>query len=299
MSDQAKPLEPISAAEVANYIVCPEAWRLKYLAQHQRKFNTTNERAQKIRSEWISNQELSSTFKKYARHAYTLLVFFVFGMFLLETVFEIRARRAKLSVNEQLFRVDRTLSVEIVVLLLLLGVLVFTWEHLERRYKALRKKGGLTEKSEVLSVRGSNTLPGTELCSNTLGITGKPHALVREGDAVIPVDLHPFGKKVKDRHIGQLLVHLKIIHEREGIRPPHGLLLLGERSIKIKYTEEKERWLDTLIEEMRSIREGVPAVATPTIYKCRGCDVRELCQFSAAKKRETPPHPTHDGGEQA
>lgn len=283
--------EVIQAIEVANYVVCPEAWRLKYL-EHNKRFSPPSPEGKKIREEWISKQDRSAEFRRYAKHAYTLLVLFVFGMFLLETAFEVRARLARLSVPEQLFRIDSTLAVEIVVLVLLLGVLLFTWEHLERRSKLLKKQSGLDEKSEVVAVKGGSVLPSKSLSSAKLGLASTPHALLREHGTTIPVDMHPFGKKVRDRHIAHLLVHLKILAEQEKKQPPHGVLILGERTIKIKFTEEKERWLDTLVDEMRSIRGGVPAVASPAIYKCRSCDVRSLCRFNAARSSEQGAEPS-------
>ena len=56
------------------------------------------------------------------------------------------------------------------------------------------------------------------------------------------------------------------------------------RIVKVKNTPEKQRWLETLLDEMNSILDGVPAVAAPSFKKCKVCDVKNRCKFSAVKK---------------
>jgi CRISPR/Cas system-associated exonuclease Cas4 (RecB family) len=67
-----------------------------------------------------------------------------------------------------------------------------------------------------------------------------------------------------------------------------------QRSIRIKNTDEKQRWLDSLLDEMRSILDGVPAVPTPAFYKCKRCDVRDICAFSAYKPERAGAEPVSE-----
>lgn len=173
---------------------------------------------------------------------------------------------------------------EIVLLLLILGLIIFMWDLFERRSSSMRKEAGLEEKTELISLRSSTSLPSKEYYSPSLGLTSRPDALIKEDGYLIPVDVKPMTNKVRDRHVIAIFVHMRLIEEVEGKRPPYGILLMGEkrRRVKIKNSEEKQRWLDALLAEMRSISEGVPAVPAPSTYKCRSCDVCGICKHSAA-----------------
>lgn len=183
-------------------------------------------------------------------------------------------------------KIDPGIPTELLALMLLLGVIVMFWDILDRRSKQIRKTSGLGEKSEILALQGSASLPSKEYSSETL--SSRPHGLLREDRAIIPVDVYPMSKKVRDRHVAQMLVHLRLIEEIEKVHPPYGVLVMGKeaRSVRIKNTPEKQRWLDTILDEMRSIASGVPAIPSPTFYKCRSCDVREICAHSAYHERE-------------
>ncbi len=192
-------------------------------------------------------------------------------------------------VSEQL---DRVIPIEILFILLILGVIIFIWDMLMRQSTQLKTAGGLGEKSELIAVVGSTRIPGRSYSSSKLGLSSQPHSLVKEEGFLIPVDVIPSSKKVKDRHVVQMLVHMRLVEAIEGKRPPYGILILGkeQRSVRIKNTEEKQSWLDDILAEMRSILEGVPAIAKPTYYKCKGCDVRAFCTQTPFKDfgGETP-----------
>jgi CRISPR/Cas system-associated exonuclease Cas4 (RecB family) len=176
-------------------------------------------------------------------------------------------------------QIDRVIPIEILVILLILGVIIFIWDMLMRQSAQIKTAGGIGEKSEVLAVSGSTNLPGRVYVSPELGLSSQPHSVIKEEGYIIPVDIVPSSKKIKDRHVVQMLVHMRLVETIEGKRPPYGTLIMGreQRSVRIKNTEEKQRWLDDLLSEMHSILDGVPAVAKPAYYKCKGCDVRSVC----------------------
>lgn len=197
--------------------------------------------------------------------------------------------------NDLLFQLSRTfessdkaIPAEIVMLLLILGLLIFMWDLFERRSRIIKKETGLDEKAEMISLKGSSYLPSRDYVSTQLGLSARPYALVRDGDHLIPVDYAPTSKKVHDRHVVALLVHMRLIEEKEGSKPPYGLLILGTeaRPVKILNKPEKQRWLDSLLDEMNSIIDGVPAVPAPSKFKCKNCDVRQLCRHSAYREQE-------------
>lgn len=84
----------LTASEIANYVVCPEAWRLKRstsFKDHQ-KGGTSYE----LRRKWIDKQSLSFQLRRYAKVAYALLVLVVITIFLLDH-YRDEVRRSKTS----------------------------------------------------------------------------------------------------------------------------------------------------------------------------------------------------------
>jgi len=74
----------ISANELASYVVCPEAWRLKKTSDDFPVKSTPNQTAAKERKEWTEKQGTLAELKLYAKVAYVLLVMLVILVFLLE-----------------------------------------------------------------------------------------------------------------------------------------------------------------------------------------------------------------------
>jgi hypothetical protein len=74
----------ISANELASYVVCPEAWRLKSSSKQFQPKTTPNQTAAKERKDWIEKQGTLAEFKLYTKVAYVLLVMLVILVFLLE-----------------------------------------------------------------------------------------------------------------------------------------------------------------------------------------------------------------------
>ena len=204
---------------------------------------------------------------------------------------------AYLSMMLALGSIDPVVPNEILIILLILGVVIFVWDVFDRRSTKIRTSGGLSEKSEVVALRGSSYLPAKEYYSAKLNLSSRPHGLIREEGVIIPVDVNPLSRKIKDRHVIQMLAHLRLIEEAEGVKPPYGMLVMGPeaRPVKIKNSEEKQAWLDRVLQEMNAIIAGAEAVADPVFYKCRSCDVRELCSFSVYdESRDRHPRQKHD-----
>jgi hypothetical protein len=88
-------LHLLTAQEIANYVVCPEAWRLKYLAGNQLRPPAPSSEGRRLRLAWIEDQDLSEKLRFYAKVAYALLVILVFGAFLLEQQVERKRNQAR------------------------------------------------------------------------------------------------------------------------------------------------------------------------------------------------------------
>ena len=103
-----------------------------------------------------------------------------------------------------------------------------------------------------------------------------------ENGYLIPVDRKLYSNKIRDRYIVELLVHMRLIEEFEGKRPPYGYLILGKnaRRVKISNTEKKQQWLDQIIFEINAILDGhTKATPDPHPRKCPRCRVVKFCEI--------------------
>lgn len=220
-----------------------------------------------------------SNLRKYARIAYLSLFSVAITVFILE-----HDRISRPNPGPKPVSGVATVPVEIALLMLVLGTVIFLWDTFERQSANLKKDLGMSRKGEAVTIgKPSDKNEETELMSAAENLSSRPNAIFLEDGHLIPVDIHPMTDKVRDRHVISMLLHLAILEEREGKVAPYGVLIMGkdQRRTQIKNTPEKQRWLWTLIEEMRSIIAGVPAVPAPATFKCKNCRVRQFCAFSA------------------
>jgi CRISPR-associated exonuclease Cas4 len=163
------------------------------------------------------------------------------------------------------------------VVLLVMGAIVLdsVFQHLKQK----KSSAGLSAKSQLLSVDGVSSLPLTTYVSDIQGLSGRPDALIKENGFIIPIERKPLAKKLRDRYVAQLLVYMRLVEEFEGKKPPYGYLILGPncRRVKVNNTDEKQAWLQKIIDEMREVLRGQEAKATPHPNKCSKCDVKDFC----------------------
>ena len=156
-----------------------------------------------------------------------------------------------------------------------------------RAIKKRESRTGLTPSQSLeLTIDGSKKHQVKTYISEIQGISGRPDAVILENGFFIPVERKPIGNKVRDRHIAQLLVYMRLIEEFEGKKPPYGYLIIGKsaRKVKIYNTPERQRWLSIQLDEMKQIvAEKTKAVAQPQKNKCAHCKVQDHCdsRFSA------------------
>lgn len=142
-----------------------------------------------------------------------------------------------------------------------------------------RRRTGITRGMIVKSVEGGSFVEGKEFRSERLGLVGRPDAVVEEKGYLIPVERKTFGKRPRDKDTAQLLVYCRLIEAVSGHRPPHGYVIMGPQAkrFKVVNSEEKQRWIDAVLGDMRSALAGGVYVATPNRRKCEHCSVRERC----------------------
>ncbi len=171
------------------------------------------------------------------------------------------------------------IPLEIILLLLILGLLIFFWDFFERKYSQLSENSELESHTTIVALKNDATFPSQTFSSSKLGLRGRPDAIVKEKSFLIPVDLVPLSSKIQDRHVIKIIAYLRLIEEKTGKSSPYGILLMGKkrRMVRVKNSDEKQRWLETLVDEMNAVADGVPALASPHPAKCKNCDVRDLC----------------------
>ncbi len=181
------------------------------------------------------------------------------------------------------------IDIDIILLTILIVIIIILYDTFHLVFDKKSKATGMKRHTNTYSVDGSKTAPVKDYISDIQGLAGRPDAVIIENGFAIPVERKPLCKKIRDRHVAQLLIYMRLIEEFHGERPPYGYLILGEkcRRVKIENSREKQEWLQKMIEEMRGILNGSPAKAMPTKEKCDRCDVRQHCQFKVIEN-QTP-----------
>ncbi|MCD6111415.1 MAG: Dna2/Cas4 domain-containing protein [Thermoplasmata archaeon] len=127
---------------------------------------------------------------------------------------------------------------------------------------------------------------GPLLKSTTLGISGRPDAIVVEGGAKVPVEIK-YGRVPRGpffSHIMQLAAYLYVMREGEGKKPSYGYIRYvpreGEpRDFRVDWSEELEELLKKFVGEIREAEEGLREVHRNHRRKgkCLHCSRRESC----------------------
>lgn len=117
----------------------------------------------------------------------------------------------------------------------------------------------------------------------TLGLTGKPDYLVKQGDLLIPVEVKSkrIGHAPYDSHVYQLAAYCLLVQRVFGQRPGHGILHYPNRTFSIDFTPELESAVINIILEMQSQsgRKG-PDRSHDTPARCARCGFRMVCDQS-------------------
>lgn len=262
-----------AAGDVGVYSVCPQSWKLKVLDQADDVPSTDAAvRGQRLHKIWSVLLEESLLLSRWIRYLVTMLCL-VMAVFMFVNQGEHGWQKiTQLSWRNPVF--------QLAALVVALGVLIRSFRKAETKRLT---ESGFAQGERPISVEGSTILPGREYVSTQQRLAGKPDALLLENGVVIPVEMKPLAKKLRDRYVAQLLVYMRLVEEFEGARPPHGYLFLGPRyrRIKIENSAAKQRWVDQMLSEMHSVVQGASAGATPHPAKCARCDVRHRCRFRA------------------
>ncbi len=167
------------------------------------------------------------------------------------------------------------LVLSVAVLLALLGLLL-VWLSARRR-----RQLGLPAGRVVYSDVGTRQELEKPLYDRTLGLTGRPDYLVRQGKQLIPVEVKSAAAPPVpyDSHVFQVLAYCLLVERQMGVRPAYGLLRYDDREFRIDFTfEAEERLLDLLADIRRAERRsGLPERSHTSAARCRACGFREIC----------------------
>ena len=122
-------------------------------------------------------------------------------------------------------------------------------------------------------------LDDVTLFSERQRLIGRPDRVVRQGEHFIPEEWKS-SKRVSHGHRLQIAAYFLLIEEEFGVRPPFGVVVLGDgRRVKVKNTERLRSEVLSIAEEIREhrakTREEIP-VNQPAA-KCRVCGQRGNC----------------------
>lgn len=127
-------------------------------------------------------------------------------------------------------------------------------------------------------------LDDVSLFSSRLKLAGRPDRIVRRGDVLIPEEWKS-AKRVTRGHELQLGVYFLLIEEKYGVKPPFGVIVLGNGSrVEVKNTDKLRSEVLDIADKIRchraSLKEEIP-VRQPA-EKCRRCGQRGNCGQAAS-----------------
>lgn len=145
----------------------------------------------------------------------------------------------------------------------------------------VRRSTGLPTGAVVYSDTGAWGRPERPLYSARLGLTGKPDYLVREGDALIPVEVKsgraPAGAP-HAAHRFQLAAYCLLVTETYGRRPAYGLIQYADELRRVAFTPDLDEAVQELLVAMRADAEaGDVARSHHAPARCAACGFQAVC----------------------
>ncbi len=113
-------------------------------------------------------------------------------------------------------------------------------------------------------------LDDVTLFSERLKLVGRPDRIVRQGKHLIPEEWKS-SKRVNQGHKLQLGTYFLLIEEEYGVRPPFGVVVLGDGSrIEVKNTEGLRSEVLGVAEKIRGVLRFPPGEGWPLACESEG-----------------------------
>ena len=161
------------------------------------------------------------------------------------------------------------------LVLLILAVVVWL---LARR---MRRGTGLPRGVVIYTDTGGWSRVERPLFSSAMQLTGKPDYLVRQGEAIIPVEVKSGSAPAdgpREGHVYQLAAYCALVEEAYGRRPAYGLIRYADQTLAVDYTDALEAELMALLDDMRAEGEADDAARShDSPARCAACGFREKC----------------------
>jgi CRISPR-associated exonuclease Cas4 len=167
------------------------------------------------------------------------------------------------------------LLIGLALILLLVGVVALMWSRRARRTAGL--PGGKVIYADTSRWQRAER----PLFSRQHQLTGKPDYLVREGRAIIPVEVKSSRAPAdgpRAGHVLQLAAYCLLIEETEGVRPTYGIVKYADDAFRVDNTAElRHTLLSTLDAMRRDLNRGKSRRSHADAARCRRCGVRAAC----------------------
>lgn len=125
----------------------------------------------------------------------------------------------------------------------------------------------------------TEALDDVTLYSERLGLVGRPDRIVRRGEIYVPEEWKS-SIHVSHGHRLQLATYFLLIEEEYGVRPPYGVVVLGDGSrVEVKNTPALRAEVLTVAAaiRVRRTRLAEPVPVNQPASKCRRCGQRANC----------------------
>ncbi|HET7089160.1 MAG TPA: CRISPR-associated protein Cas4 [Anaerolineae bacterium] len=147
--------------------------------------------------------------------------------------------------------------------------------------RAARDESGLPRGEVIYSDTRAWGPVEKPLFSSAYRIAGKPDYLVKDGRAIVPVEVKssrvpPNGPHAS--HIMQLAAYFLLVEETHGRRPPYGIVKYADGTLSIEHTDRLRSSLLDMLDEMRlaaSENEAHRSHSDPR--RCANCGYRHAC----------------------
>lgn len=119
--------------------------------------------------------------------------------------------------------------------------------------------------------------PAAILRSETYGISGKPDLLLRDGNALVPVEVKSYNAPEEPyaSNLMQLAAYFLLIEENYDARPDYGIIRYADRSICVENSRKLRGMLLRTLSDMRGWDGSLPKCNRGG--RCAACGFRDAC----------------------
>jgi len=168
---------------------------------------------------------------------------------------------------------------EALALLWLVGASVFLYRSIGDLQMAASTRAAYDVRGDLVYIDSAAEKPKL-FVSKKHGLSGRPDAVVMDGEHHIPVELKtgrvPRGPLFS--HILQVVAYCVLLEDEYGRAPPYGIIRYGETAFEIEYNEDQKKLLLQKLADMRlAITKGEAHRNHSRPGKCIHCSRRAGC----------------------